>query len=300
MKYLYCFFSILLTICLISCENISKDYTFIDDLDNTVKVNSAERIVALSGSFAEVVILSDLNLVGATSDAYTERNIELNDEIINVGSLKNPTLELIISCDPDFVILSAQISKHSEIEKNLSQIGITCAYFETEEFEGYLNMLNILTDISGNKEAYKQYGLQIKEEIDHLISLSVHKDKPKILLIRAFSTNAYAKDSNNMVGAMLKDFGCINIADSEDSLLEELSMEVIIKEDPDYIFVTTMGSEDAALEYLANGIQNHAAWKDLSAIKNGNYITLEKKLFHYKPNALWSESYEKLFDILFN
>ena len=44
-------------------------------------------------------------------------------------------------------------------------------------------MLNILTDISGNKEAYKQYGLQIKEEIDHLISLSVHKDKPKILLI---------------------------------------------------------------------------------------------------------------------
>lgn len=44
-----------------------------------------------------------------------------------------------------------------------------------------------------------------------------------------------------MTGAMLKDLGAINIADADDSLLENLSMENIIADDPEDIFVVTMG-----------------------------------------------------------
>ena len=103
-----------------------------------------------------------------------------------------------------------------------------------------------------------------------------------------------------MIGTMLQALGCRNIADSEDSLLDNLSMEVIIREDPDFIFVTTLGaSTEAAEKILAEGIQSNPAWKDLSAVKNGRFIWLPKNLFHYKPNHRWGESYEILADILY-
>lgn len=50
---------------------------------------------------------------------------------------------------------------------------------------------------------------------------------------------------------MLKDLGCINIADSDSGLLEEIQMESILAADPDHIFVTTMGSStEKALDSL--------------------------------------------------
>ena len=42
---------------------------------------------------------------------------------------------------------------------------------------------------------------------------------------------------------MLADLGCVNIADSDESLLDDLSMEAIIAADPQYIFVTIQGND---------------------------------------------------------
>ena len=78
------------------------------------------------------------------------------------------------------------------------------------------------------------------------------------------------------------------------------SMEEIIAEDPDFIFVTIMGSStQKALDALAAGIQSNPAWGNLSAVKNDRYIVLPSDLFHYKPNARWGESYEYLAEILY-
>jgi iron complex transport system substrate-binding protein len=76
-------------------------------------------------------------------------------------------------------------------------------------------------------------------------------------------------------------------------------MEVIIQEDPDFIFVITMGDSEKALQNLKEGIETNPAWKDLSAVKNNRYIVLPKELFHYKPNARWGESYEYVAKILY-
>ena len=55
-----------------------------------------------------------------------------------------------------------------------------------------------------------------------------------------------AKTDDNLAGQILKEFGLANIADNDKSMLEDLSLEHIVKQDPDYIFVLTMGNEDDA------------------------------------------------------
>lgn len=98
---------------------------------------------------------------------------------------------------------------------------------------------------------------------------------------------------------MLRDLGCVNIADSEHTLLENLNIEYILKEDPDYIFAVqsgddTEGTQKALEELMGSG----TAWSGLTAVKEGRVYLMDKRLYNLKPNARWGEAYEGLERIL--
>ena len=97
---------------------------------------------------------------------------------------------------------------------------------------------------------------------------------------------------------MLCELGCVNIADAAPVLLDGLSVEVILREDPDYIFITTMGDESAARAYMDSLLESEV-WQSLSAVQAGAYCYLPRDLFQYKPNARWYDAYLTLWEILY-
>ena len=98
---------------------------------------------------------------------------------------------------------------------------------------------------------------------------------------------------------MVAGVGCVNIADSNDSLLETLSMEYIIEQDPEYIFFTQHGDDKEKVEAnIQNFITENPAWSELTAVKEGRVYMMEKDLYTLKPNDRWGEAYEKLEAIL--
>ena len=100
---------------------------------------------------------------------------------------------------------------------------------------------------------------------------------------------------------MLYALGCENIADSQESLLENLSIEQIILQDPEYIFFIQQGdNEEGTKKNIENFISENPAWSELSAVKSGKVYLLEKPLYALKPNERWGEAYEKLEEILAN
>src|SRR5690606_1035311 len=141
---------------------------------------------------------------------------------------------------------SPDIENHLKIMTILDDAKIAHAFFKVEYFEDYLKMLDICTEITGNKDLYEEHGLKIKEDIENTLQKIKNKvsAQPTVLFVRAFSGGAKAKKDDNLTCKILEDLGTINIAKKYPSLLEELSMEEIIEEDPDYIFVTTMGSTE--------------------------------------------------------
>lgn len=283
-----------------SADKSKYYYSFTDSMQNTVNLkDKPQRVVSLVGSYSETWILSGGELVGVTNDVITERNMDVSEGTKIVGTIKDPNLEEVLSLSPDFVLLSSDIESHIKISETLKKVDIPYAFFKVEHFEDYLNMLNICTDITGNKELYDKNGLATKTKIEDVLSKIDKKKNPSVLFIRAFSTGAKAKDDDNMACKILKDLGTINITSKYPSLLEDLSIEQIIEEDPDYIFITTMGDSKKAIEALKEGIEKNPAWSNLSAVKNERYIVLPKDLFHYKPNAKWGESYEYLAKILY-
>ena len=283
-------------------KNNEAYYTFTDSRGNSVVLEKRpERVVSLVGSYAETWILAGGEVIGVTDDVIQEGRIEVSDGISIVGTVKNPNIEEILSLSPDFILLSPDIESHLKIAGILKDANIAHAYFKVEYFEDFLKMLDICTDITGNKDLYEEYGLKVKKDIEGILSKIENdsSDKPEVLFIRAFSSGPKAKKDDNLTCKMLEDLGTVNIANKHPSLLEELSIEKIIEEDPDFIFVTTMGNTEKAIEALKNGIERNPAWSNLSAVKNNRYIILPKELFHYKPNAKWGESYKYLAEIIY-
>lgn len=284
--------------------NNENRVTFIDALGREVSVEKKpERTAALIGSFADVWTLSGGTLCAAPEDAWEDFGLEL-PEAVNLGGAHSPGFEALLSSDPDFVIASASTAANVDMKEQLENAGITVAYFDVDDFGDYLEMLDICTDITGRKDLFEKNGLNVKNEIDSIkaefANADIPEDKRTVLLLRASAGFIKAKDSEGTIlGEMLSDLGCINIADSDKSLLEDLSVESVIRNEPYRIFVVTMGDDtEKALSNLTRMMEENPAWGTLSAVKNDRLHVMEKKLFNIKPNAKWAQAYEKLSDIL--
>ena len=299
----------LLTFALCACDG-GGDATgddvllFTDALGREVSVaKNPERVCALIASFADVWMLSGGTLSAAPSDAAEDFHIDMTN-MTDIGGAHSPSLELIIASDPDLVLASASTASNVEMLDTLTSLGITVAYFDVDSFDDYLAMLDICTMITGRRDLYKKNGTDILDGINAVKaeyeSDNVPEDERRVLLLRASSGFVKAKGSRGTIlGEMLADMGCVNIADSDKSLLETLSIEAVIQAEPYHIFVTTMGNDsEAAYASLNNMINSNPAWSTLSAVKEGRVHIMDKSLFNLKPNARWAEAYEVLYEAL--
>ncbi|WP_300279143.1 ABC transporter substrate-binding protein [uncultured Subdoligranulum sp.] len=277
--------------------------TFTDDLDREVTVPvQPQRVAVLLGSYADVWCLAggQDTLVAAADDAWTDFDLNLGDEVANLGSLMEPNLEELIAAQPDLVIASSNTTSNVELLPSLEDLGVPVIYFGVNSFNDYLEMLDVCTQITGETQNYQTYGLDVQAQVEKAKEQD-DGSAPTVLLLRSASTSCKVKNSKGTVlGEILADLGAVNIADSDTSLLEDLSMERIIADDPDYIFVVFQGSDqDAAQKTLDAALTSNPAWDTLSAVQNGNFYLMEKELYHLKPNARWGEAYQKVADILY-
>ena len=259
----------------------------------------AERVVSLYGSFSEAWLQAGGSLVGVTDDAVNERGLDLPDAQI-IGTNKAPNLELVMALEPDWVILSADIAAQVPAMQVLQGAGIACTAFRVDTWQDYAAMMDVFTQKTGRRDLYDAIIPPMEQEIAQIMEKAAAQDSPKVLLLRAYSGGAKAKGADNLAGAMLRDLGCVNVVDLHPSLLEDLSLEAIVMEDPDWILVSVMGGdEEAALHALNESLGKNPAYQALTAVQEGRVHVLPRDLFHYKPNARWAESYGYLYEILF-
>ncbi len=274
--------------------------TFTDDMGREITVDNPQRVVTLIGSFTDVWLLAGGSVVGACDDSWSSLDLDLSEDVVNTGKVTEPNLENILSADPDFIIASVKTTADVELLDTFDELGITSAYFEVTNFEDYLKMLKICTDITGRSDLYEKNGTSVQGQIDDAIARA-DGSAPTVLYMRTSTKSITAKTSEgNVCGEILANLGCVNVADSDESLLENLSLEAIMRADPDYIFVTPQGSDkEAAVANIEETFTSNPAWQTLTAVKEGRYYVLDPYLYNLKPNERWGEAYEKMADILY-
>lgn len=282
--------------------------TFTDDLGREVTLEAApRRVAALTGSYADIWCTAGGRdtLVASASDAWTDFDLSLGEEVANIGGAMGVSVEELLAAAPDLVLASTNIPSNQEMLPALEAAGVDVAFFSVDTFEDYLRMLEICTGLTGSPEAYQTYGEAVAEEIEAArarAAAALEEQGPeKVLYIRAAASVVKPKGSSGTVlGEMLADLGCINIADQDQSLLEDLSMEAILAADPDKILIVLQGADpEPAKAQLEGEVLSNPAWQQLTAVREGRVYYMDKDLYHLKPNARWGEAYDHLVEILY-
>lgn len=284
-------------------ESSGEYFTFTDSEGEIVELShKPQKTVVLFSSLAECWIEAGGEVYVTVGESVERGLVKEETELVDKGAGKTVDTEKLISLEPDFVICSADIASHRDVASALKKAKIPVAMLRMDTFEDYLTILRTLTKITGKTENYEQFGENAKSEIEQIISGGKRENNPKILFVRSGSSYSSAKAKkadDNFAAKILEDFGCINIADKAETLLDNLSAEVILKENPQYIFVSVMGDYDNSKAYMQELLAKKE-YASLDAVKNGRVYFLPKELFQYKPCGRWAESYRYISSILNN
>ena len=283
---------------------ISGEYfTFTDSDGNIVELShKPQKTAVLFSSLAECWLEAGGEIYATVGESIERGLVKEGTELVDNGAGKTIDTEKLISLEPDFVICSADIASHRDVASALKKAKIPVALLRMDTFEDYLAILKALVKITGETENYEQFGKNTESEIQQIISTEKRNDNPKILFVRSGSSYSSAKAKkadDNFAAKILEDLGCANIADKAETLLDNLSAEVIIKENPEYIFISVMGDYDNSKAYMQE-LLSKKEYASLDAVKNGRVYFLPKELFQYKPCSRWAESYRYISSILNN
>ena len=300
-----CAAALALALAVLFCGAAAAQETLVltDDLGRSVTIErQPQRVAALIGSFADIWCLAGGadSLAAAADDTFRKFDLPISPDTINLGATKDISLEKLLAAQPQLVIASCSTAEQVALEPVLSQMGLNTVYFDVDSFEDYLRMLRVCTQITGCEENYARYGEDVQAQVD-AARARADGSRPTVLYVRATGSSCRVKGSEGSVlGEMLHAMDCANIADSEESLLENLSIEAILKADPDFIFVVEQSADpDAAKAVLEKTLFSNPAWQTLTAVREGRVHVMDGSLFNLKPNSRWGEAYEQLAEILY-
>lgn len=267
---------------------------------SSASLSADSRVVAVTRSIADLWILSGGALVGATDDAI--EYFGLGSETTSIGTISKPNLEAIVALDPDLIVFSEELSIHEELAKQLETQNFEVMRVSVESFEDYTSIMQELTGATGRDDLYQQHVANVSAAVDDVrqqatASVAELAGKRSFLALLVSATKNKVLKDDYFACEIFRDMGLTNVA-TDNSPLDDLSLEAIVAADPAYIFVIPRGKEDEAQSSYEEAFASQPVWQSLPAVAEGRLWQLPKDLFQYKPNARWAEAYEHVLELI--
>lgn len=232
-----------------------------------------KRIVDISGSSEELLILNHIPVGTANADSYktTEIPSYLKDklstsELVGFSMMDTMNMEAILKLDPDLILMSERQTKIYDQLKAIAPVVMLKDYAN--------DWRTRLTDISKlfeqEKDAQKWLAEYDKKAI-HIGSDIKKKNGPQTYLTVLASSGKFYIFSDAGIGSiLLSDMKLAqpsNMPKQEGISLPVVTMEGLSSIDADHIVVIAADADKKDLE-------SSAVWKSMRAVKAGNVTTL--------------------------
>jgi len=120
------------------------------------------------------------------------------------------------------------------------------------------------------------------------IKAKMPSEHKKVAILHSTAQNVTVELDGSIAGSIAKSLGFTNVAAMGQPLEKDpdatpYSLETLVEQDPDIIFVTSMGKMDEIKKSMSANVENNPAWSSLRAVKNKQLYFLPQKLFLLNP-----------------
>lgn len=243
-----------------------------------------ERIAVLD--MASLDILDNLGMgdrvVGSASTSleYLTDYVD-NEEVANLGTIKEADLEAVMECDPDVIFIGGRLASSydalSEIAPVVflstdSELGIVKSV--TKNAETIASMSGLEDEVSKKTEGFDERIKALKKTAEGKTAL--------VGMTTSGSFNLMGNDGRCSIVGREVGFENLTAAESTSTHGNEASFETVVEKNPDYIFVmdrdSAIGADGAQ---TAKEIVENELVMGTDAYKNGRIIYLEHPAVWY-------------------
>jgi len=269
-----CVCSMVLVTGLLSGSSVAGDpppHIFIDDLNRQVVLPSVpQRIVSLAPSITEILFAIGLGerVVGVTQYCDYPPEAQAKPKV----GYTHPSLEAIVALQPDLVLAPRELLRADALGK-LEQLQISTYVLDAQTVDSILAHIQMLGRILGAQTAADELTGRMRRRIEDIRVRTSSLPRPRVLYVLN-SEPLITVGPGSFIHQLIELAGGSNIAARAQVAYPRLSMEAVLKEDPELILFPTGRAEG-----IARGEEERwQRWTTLSAIKLGR--------LHRVPNDL--------------
>ena len=265
--------------------------TIDDDLDRKIILNAKpERIVVTSAGFLE-----PLHAVGAQIVGRPDSKNKMPDwakDLASVGAVYQIDVERLLSCAPDLVIVNKGMNE--KLLPVLEENKIPALVVELKTYDDVKRGLKIFSTISGDEAAGEKIIRDMDAEIKSVVD-KMPKEKLRVAILHSTAQGLSVQLDGSIAGSIVKMFGWENVAAGMTPLEKNpdaapYSMETLAEQNPEIIFVTSMGDADEIKSNMLKAIAANDAWQAIGAVKNNRLYFLPQDLFLLSPGLHYPDA----------
>lgn len=269
-----------------------KYATITDAADRTVALDvEPKRVVALNPSYLGMIDSVGGSIVGrATSKLVTVP--ESMREAPEIGFVYNINMESLVGLKPDLVL--AGKNQHEKFVPLLESNNIKVIELDAKTYTEVQDTVRLLGKIYGTSDKAEQECALLNSEIK-AVTDKLPKEKKKIVIMHATASSVTTEGSRSIAGCVSDILGFDNVAAKAlqgKSEKTPYSMEALVEQNPEIIFITSMGKADEIENRLRSDFKNNPAWASLQAVQNGKVYVLPENLFLLNPGLEYPKAVE--------
>ena len=248
------------------------------------------RIVVTSAGFLEPLHAVGGEIVGRP-DSKNQMPAWAKD-LPSIGAVYQIDVERLLACAPDLVIINKGMNE--KLLPVLEQNEIPALVVEMKTYDDVKRGLKNFSAISGDVAAGEKIIADMDAEIKAVVE-RVPKEKLRVAILHSTAQGLTVQLDGSIAGSIAKMFGWENVA-SDMTPLEKnpdaapYSMETLAEQNPEIIFVTSMGDADEIKSNMLKAIADNAAWQTIGAVKNNRLYFLPQDLFLLSPGLKYPEA----------
>ena len=307
MKKIFSLMAITLIICFMtSCGNEKvesvpdKVFAIIDD-DANRKIyleSKPERIAVTSASFLEPLHEVGGNIVGRPASKTNTPDWAKN--IPDIGHVYQIDVEKLLACTPDLVIINKGMNE--KLLNVLEENQIPALVLDMKTYEDVKREVKIFSQLTGNVDKGEEIINRMDAEIKNILD-GATKEKFRVAILHSTAQGLTVQLDGSIAGNIVKMFGWENVAADMTPLENNpdaapYSMETLAAQNPDIIFVTSMGNIDEIKSNMQQTIAENSAWQTIGAIKNNRVYYLPQDLFLLSPALRYPEAVRLVSDLV--